>query len=616
MLFLSIFGLPNQLKYRRMNPDKAAFYAGLTEEYQTRLNKIQTKIYRIGTLRLLCVILTGVSLYFLYPQGSAILISIGLTGVVLFCILCLFHNKLFHQKSYYQSAIAVCRRELQLLRYDFSGIGTGKSYQNNEHDYSNDLDIFGEKSLFSYLNRSASFIGESRLAEILQNPYTDTDVIKRRQEATAEMADKTELRIRFQALGGIHEEKAADKREILALANIPLSPSPFMRQIIRILPFFWVIAILAAGTGFINGNWLLLPFLACATLAFIRNKSVTQIQTQVSKSLASLRIYSRLFKTIEQETFYSPALSDIASSLSVSGESVSKRIKQLSSILSDLDQRCNAIAFLLLNGLFLWDFRQLGRISDWQKENARQLSSWLDALAEFDVYCTFGTFCYNHPDYVFPVLNDTNTPVLKAEAMGHPLIDPEICVRNPIELPGRPSFIVVTGANMAGKSTYLRTIGCNLLLAMTGAPVCAHKMEFSPCRLYTSLRTTDSLANHESYFFAELKRLQRMVERLQQGEKLFIILDEILKGTNSIDKQRGSLALIEHLIKLNAAGVIATHDLQLGRLADQYPQYVRNFRFEAEIQQDELFFPYRIQPGIAQNMNAYFLMKKMGIIII
>ena len=599
-----------------MTPEKAAFYTRLAEEYQIQLNKIQTKIYHIGTLRLLCVILTGVSLYLLYPQGSATLICIGLTGIVLFCFLCLFHNKLFHQKSYYQSAIAVCRRELQLLQYDFSGIGTGKSYQDNEHDYTNDLDIFGEKSLFSYLNRSASLIGENRLAEILQNPYTDTDVIKHRQEAIAEMADKTELRIRFQALGGIQEEKAADKKEILALSNISLSPSPFLRRIIQILPFFWAIAILAAATGFMNGNWLLLPFLACATLAFARNKPVTQIQTQLSKSLASLKIYTRLFETIEQEAFRSQALSDIASTLSVSGERVSKRIKHLSSILSDLDQRCNVIAFLLLNGLLLWDFRQLGRISDWQKENARQLSSWLDALAEFDVYCTFGTFCYNHPDYAFPTLNGTNTPVLKAEAMGHPLIDPEICVRNPIDLPGRPSFIVVTGANMAGKSTYLRTIGTNLLLAMTGAPVCASKMELSPCRLYTSLRTTDSLANHESYFFAELKRLQKMVERLKQEEKLFIILDEILKGTNSIDKQRGSLALVERLIKLNAVGVIATHDLQLGILAEQYPQHIRNFRFEAEIRQDELFFPYRIQPGIAENMNAYFLMKKMGIIII
>lgn len=616
MTFLSIFTSLNKIKYRRMNPDQTAFYTGLAEDYKRRLNKIEKKIYRIGTLRLLCVILTGGSLYFLYPQGSAVLISIGLTGIILFCILCLFHNKLFHQKSYFQSAIAVCNRELQLLRYDFSGIDTGESYRNREHDYTNDLDILGEKSLFSYLNRSASFIGEKRLAEILQNPYTDVETIKRRQEAIAEMADKTALRIRFQALGGIRKEKAADKKEILALTNIPLSPLPFLRRIIQILPFFWAVAILAAGTGFMNGNWLLLPFLACTTWAFVRNKPVTQIQTQVSKSLASLKIYTRLFETIEQETFRSQALSDIVSTLSVSGDKVSKRIKHLSSILSDLDQRCNVIAFLLLNGLFLWDFRQLNRISDWQKKNARQLSSWLDALAEFDVYCTFGSFCYNHPDYAFPTLNSTDTPTLKAEAMGHPLIDPEICVRNPIDLPGRPSFIVVTGANMAGKSTYLRTIGINLLLSMTGAPVCAREMQLSPCRLYTSLRTTDSLANHESYFFAELKRLQKMVERLQQGEKLFIILDEILKGTNSIDKQRGSLALVERLIKLNAVGVIATHDLQLGILADQYPQYIRNFRFEAEIRQDELFFPYRIQPGIAENMNAYFLMKKMGIIII
>ena len=168
---------------------------------------------------------------------------------------------------------------------------------------------------------------------------------------------------------------------------------------------------------------------------------------------------------------------------------------------------------------------------------------------------------------------------------------------------------------MAGKSTYLRTIGINFILAMMGAPVCAKKMEITPCRLYTSLRTTDSLTENESYFFAELKRLQQMIDRLKNGEKLFIILDEILKGTNSIDKQRGSLALVARLVGLDAVGVIATHDLQLGTLSGQFPGYIKNFRFEAEIKDDELFFPYKLQPGIAENMNAYFLMKKMGIII-
>lgn len=597
-----------------MYKEKQSFYSNLSDNYKSQLDKIQKKIYSIGTLRLFCVIVTGILLYIFHVSSMAVIISIILTGTILFCSLCLLHNKLFNRRNYYKSAIAVCRKELQLFQYDFSGIDTGNRYKDIAHDYINDLDVFGEKSLFSYLNRSASLIGDIRFAEILKDPYIDVDTIKKRQEATAEMAGRTELRIRFQALGGISDEKVSDKNDILNFARTPLSVSPIIRVIVRVLPYFWVVAAIAVLFDLIGGSWLLLPFLTCAAFAFLRNKSISQLQTRLSASVSSLKIYACLFQVIEQEQFNSVGLVEISENLSVSGEKVSGRIKRLSSILSDLDQRCNAIAFLLLNGFLLWDFRQLVRIVDWQRLNAPHLCVWLDALAEFDVYCTLGTFCYNHPDYSFPVLNRSDSPSMKAEEMGHPLICPEICVRNGIELPKRPSFIVVTGANMAGKSTYLRTVGVNFLLAMIGAPVCAKTMEISPCKLYTSLRTTDSLADNESYFFAELKRLQRMINRLQQGERLFIILDEILKGTNSIDKQRGSLALVEHLIKLNAVGVIATHDLQLGALAEQYPQYIKNFRFEAEIIHDELFFSYKIRQGVAENMNAYFLMKQMGII--
>ena len=189
------------------------------------------------------------------------------------------------------------------------------------------------------------------------------------------------------------------------------------------------------------------------------------------------------------------------------------------------------------------------------------------------------------------------------------------CVRNDIDMEKRPFFIIITGANMAGKSTYLRTIGVNYLLACTGMPVCAEEMEVYPARLITSLRTSDSLTDNESYFFAELKRLKLIIDKLQVGEELFIILDEILKGTNSMDKQKGSFALIKQFMALEADGIIATHDLLLGTLIDLFPENIRNFRFEADITDNELTFSYRLRPGVAQNMNACFLMKKMGIAV-
>ena len=199
--------------------------------------------------------------------------------------------------------------------------------------------------------------------------------------------------------------------------------------------------------------------------------------------------------------------------------------------------------------------------------------------------------------------------------MGHPLMPVAQCVRNNASIPYQPYFIIITGANMAGKSTYLRTIGCNYVLACIGAPVCCESLKIYPAQLMTSLRTSDSLSNNESYFFAELKRLKQIIDRLNKKEEMFIILDEILKGTNSKDKQKGSFSLIKQLISLKANGIIATHDLVLGELAEYFPHEIKNYCFEADIQENELTFSYKLKEGIAQNMNACFLMGKMGLII-
>ena len=315
-------------------------------------------------------------------------------------------------------------------------------------------------------------------------------------------------------------------------------------------------------------------------------------------------------------------------------------ISRLSKLMNELDQRNNMFMYVILNGLFFWELRQIMRIEAWKEQYAGELPQWLDALGQMDALNSLATFAYNHPAYAYPTLLDkadmaaskagissdarkagaANTGsnarfILRAKALGHPLMHRDRCVRNDIDMEKRPFFIIITGANMAGKSTYLRTIGVNYLLACTGMPVCAEEMEVYPARLITSLRTSDSLTDNESYFFAELKRLKLIIDKLQAGEELFIILDEILKGTNSMDKQKGSFALIKQFMALEADGIIATHDLLLGTLIDLFPENIRNFRFEADITDNELTFSYRLRPGVAQNMNACFLMKKMGIAV-
>ena len=240
------------------------------------------------------------------------------------------------------------------------------------------------------------------------------------------------------------------------------------------------------------------------------------------------------------------------------------------------------------------------------------LSSGSKLLGEFDAIMSLSNLHYNNPQWTFPKISADN--IWRMEDIRHPLMLQNDCVENSFVVSKMPFIKVITGANMAGKSTYLRSVGSNLVLAMMGAVVNAKSMSFCPIQIVSSLRTSDSLMSGESYFYAEIKRLQMIVERLKKGEKMFVLLDEILKGTNSNDKEQGSRSLLEQLIKLNTIGVIATHDLSLGNLSNRYPQTIQNQCFEVDIINDQLSFDYKIRDGVAQNMNASFLLKKMGIV--
>ena len=392
---------------------------------------------------------------------------------------------------------------------------------------------------------------------------------------------------------------------------------PVLVTLLNATCFALVVADVLSGTA-----WGLLWF-ACLTLSFCFTGRISRTQAVYGKKLQILGTYARLLHLMDGQPMHCPALKAIKDKIGGDRQEASLAIRRLDKLMNALDQRNNYLMYTVLNGTFCWELWQIMRIERWKEQHASALPRWIDAIGETDALCSLATFAYNHPEgYSYPdILGDTNTGTdntetpfqLVAETMGHPLIPRDRCVRNDIALERRPGFIVITGANMAGKSTYLRTVGVNLLLACTGAPVCARRMEVYPVRLVTSLRTTDSLKDNESYFFAELKRLKLIIDMLQQGEELFIILDEILKGTNSTDKQRGSLALVRQFVGLKGNGIIATHDLQLGGLADIYPGQVGNFCFEADIVDNRLSFSYRMRPGVARNMNACFLMQQMGI---
>lgn len=592
-------------------------YQDIIHKTEQKLGKVKKQIYRIGTIRLILFIAGIVGIIHFWSEGWFIITVIIAITFLPFLLLVKFHNKLFYQKEYLEKKIEINNQELKALDYDTSAFDGGNEYINPTHLYSYDLDVFGDHSLFQYINRTSTQLGKKRLATWFDTHLKKKEEIEKRQEAIKELAPELKMRQRFRVLGLLYKEKSADEKEINSWAK---SPSYYknkirFRALPIIVPTINATLIVLAMIDLISFNIAGVAFMIFVLSSFIFSKGISRMQALYGKQLNILTTYAGLIKVIEEKEVHSQGLKEVKELLGNENQTASQAVKRLMALMNALDQRNNMFMATILNGLLFWELRQVIRIEGWKEKHSSQLSHWLEAIGEMDAYCSLATFAYNHPNYIYP--QTTNKLFcMKAEEMGHPLMNRKKCVRNGIDIEKQPFFIIITGANMAGKSTYLRTVGVNYLLACIGAPVWAKQMVVYPAQLITSLRTSDSLTDNESYFFAELKRLKLIINKLEAKEELFIILDEILKGTNSMDKQKGSLALIKQLMHLNANGIIATHDLLLGTLADIFPESIRNYCFEADITNNELTFSYQMKNGVAQNMNACFLMKKMGIAVI
>lgn len=591
------------------------YYQENIEAYTRRSHSMRKKIHMAGSIRLALVVGAVVTLWLCKTQEWQILVGIALAYILPFIVLMVWHNRLFAQKMYAEALISLSKNELSGLDYDFRAFDGAPDKSSGEHSFSLDLDLFGERSLFQSINRTVTLFGRDLLADWFCFPLTDKKEILKRQDAVRELASHTHLRQHFYVTGAMQKGNKSDLNMLTALSS---QPSLFLNSLVwKVLiwgiPALWIILMLGCALNWISGAVPGLFFAVSFLIANSRARQINRIYNSVNKMESIFSTYSDLMKCIEGDKFQSECLSELSQQLSGNKTTASQAIKQLSKYIGALDQRFS-LAGLLLNIFYLRDTRHALLLERWKEAHKEDVSLWLNALAHFDALSSLGGFAFNHPEYIYPTIADTYF-CMEGKALGHPLLNRDVCVKNDMDIRKSPWFLIITGANMAGKSTYLRTVGVNYLLACIGAPVCADSLTVYPARMVTSLRTSDSLASNESYFFAELKRLKMIIDRLQQGEELFIILDEILKGTNSVDKQKGSLALMKQLVAYKACGIIATHDLVLGTLEDEFPEQIKNYRFEADIKNEELSFSYQLREGIAQNMNACFLMKKMGITV-
>ncbi len=596
-----------------MNPEN--HYTERLSLTKGQLQQVKKQIFRISMLRLALFVAGVAGIYFFFSQTPLLIICICLTFLPLF-ILVKIHNHFFIRKEWLETQARIIQEELQALSGDYSSFEDGKEYVNPEHPYSFDLDIFGRRSLFQSINRTCTFFGKARLAKWLQNHLHEKTSIEKRQEMVREISEHTLFREQFRIAGLVHHGQSSDGEKIQAWSQSPAQylHAGWVKAFIWGVPVINSLLLITSLIGWTSFSCLGLSFGIFLVLSFGIIKRATYIQETYGKQLKSLNGYARLIALAKAEDWKSAGMLELMERFNLNGQSPVQALQQLSKELDRLDLRNNQFLYVLLEGSIFFQLQEIVRIERWKVRYGQYISEWLETVGELDALCSLGTFAYNHPQYTYPELTEKPFCFL-ATQMGHPLMPVSQCVKNDATIPSRPFFLIITGANMAGKSTYLRTIGVNYLLACVGAPVCCERLKLHPNQLITSLRTSDSLSDNESYFFAELKRLKRIIDLLNQGQQLFIILDEILKGTNSMDKQKGSFDLIRQFMQLKANGIIATHDLLLGSLIKQFPEKIRNYCFEADIKDNELTFSYKLREGVAQNMNACFLMKKMGIIL-
>ena len=580
------------------------------------LNKVNKTILYISIIRIMLFVGCISTVIALWSYSAQTIIIGACCTLIPFLIMIKVHNSFFMRKQWLEVKADILKKELKGLNNDYSVFDDGKEFSDTEHLYSFDLDIFGRKSLFQAINRTCTHIGKRTLADWMKNHLRTKKDIENRQNCIKDLSTRNDFRLKFAITGLINRSKNSDDNDIQKWAETEssLTKSTWARILIWLVPSVNIILLVCGLANIISMSWFGLIFSVFVILSFSVIKRATALQEEYGKKLKTLSTYARLITLAQNEEWNAEGIKDLVKLLEIDGKSPADALNALTKELDRLDLRNNQILYVILEGSMFFQLRQMIRIEAWKDRYGKCLSGWLETVGEIDALCSLGTFAYNHPDYLFSEITDTPF-CYDAEELGHPLMPKEQCVKNNALIPSRPYFLIITGANMAGKSTYLRIIGVNYLLACIGAPSCCKRMKIHPAQLITSLRTSDSLSDNKSYFFAEITHLKRIIDMLNNGEELFIILDEILKGTNSTDKQKGSFSLIRQFMTLKANGIIATHDLLLGELVKYFPDQIRNYCFEADIKNNELYFSYKIREGIAQNMNACFLMKKMGIVI-
>ena len=583
------------------------FYVQQKTELEKEDAILKRKSLNLSILRFIVFLATCGLVYFTFGSFSEVFI-VAFSGFFLFSFLVLKYHNLKRKKEVVEAKININKTEIKVLDKDFHHLKTGEEFVNSSHFYSNDIDLFGKGSFFQYLNRTATIDGKTVLANTLtENKIT---AILEKQNALKELSEKVIWRQHFSALASLVVVKNTSKSIVNWISNYT---SVLPKYLIKIQIGFSLITLALIGFlsfGFISFSYLIIWFFVGLFITSKFGKKTLQIYTEIDKISDTFRQYHKLLNEIESEEFTSEVLKEKKGIIKSEEKKASSIVKEFSKILNTFDQRNNDVIAILGNGLFLFEIYNACTVEKWIFKYQHSVKDWFDVVAFFDAQNSLANFNFNHPKFVFPEISDKKG-IIKSAMLGHPLLKVAKRIDNNFSIEDE-QFFIITGANMAGKSTFLRTVSLSIVMANCGLTVCAESFQYSPVKLITSMRTSDSLTDDESYFYSELKRLKFIVDEIKE-EKYFIILDEILKGTNSKDKAIGSKKFVEKLTKSKSTGIIATHDVSLCELENEFSG-IKNYYFDAEIIMDELHFDYTLKKGVCKNMNASFLLKKMEIV--
>jgi hypothetical protein len=578
--------------------------------------KLQDRTRRksmISWARLLTVSALLLFVYFSWNnwQWYSWLITIALMAIFIRLVVLAVNNQSVLKNE--QLLLQLHQDEIRIAGGDFMSFPNGAAFARPGHPYSNDLDIFGQASLYQYINRCQSDQGAAVLANWLSSP-ADAVTIQLRQEAVRELGPMLDWRQQLQAYGIDEPVRITTEQKITdwMAGTDEFSHKPFW----KFIRFAWPVVSIGMLLAFLLDIIPISTFSGFYLLALLFSgyllKRMRQTHQSLDKIVPAVTTLRNAVRWIEDASFQSLQLKSQQQAFKGT-EPASQAIDGLKKILDQFDYNLNFLFLLLINPFLLWNLQTAFALEQWRRMRGKNITRWFAVVGETEALSSLGAVHFNHPHWTFPEIIKDEHGLVEMQAGGHPLIAEVKSVLNDFHTKGQSQVALITGSNMAGKSTFLRSIGVNLVLAMAGSPVLAKSFRCSVMQVSSSMRVADNLQESTSTFYAELKRLKAIIEQVKAHAPVLVLLDEILRGTNSLDRHTGSAALIRLLIKENAVALLATHDTELAGMENEYPGKMHNYHFDAQIEGEELFFDYKLKRGVCQSINASLLMRKIGI---